>query len=349
MPDPIENANVLVTSTTNTNNEKMGQFPKVVVFVETSLTTAKIIPHAIALSNALDIDLHLVHVIEPSQNIQTPLDPLEWDLRRREAKAFVSELSKKYESSSKKILTQVLQGRMSDKICSCLVDNDEDIVVLCRSDAEEAGHIGHTVRQVLEKAVNSVLIVPAINGSDLNANYQRILVPLDGSARAESTLPVAKKIARAHNATIIIIHAIPDSVMTEVAPLDSEDIELRDNLQRRNERVAKDYLSSIHKKISASGNTSISVIVNGGDTRRLLNEAIIAQSADLLILSSHGQSGHTDVATGDVTGYLLSNSNVPVLMVRRRNHNGINSGNNSDSHFYRNVESKGARQPSGAG
>jgi nucleotide-binding universal stress UspA family protein len=349
MPDPNEKATVSVAPKSSANNDKDGRLPKVVVCAETTLSTAKIIPHAMALSNALGTELKLVHVIEPNKALQSPLDPFEWDLRRREAEAFVSDLSKQYESEERKIRTQVLQGRTSNKICSCLVDNGEDIVALCRSDAEKPGHIGHTVRQILEKAVNSVLIVPAIVDKDVVVNYRRILLPLDGSARAESTLPLAKKIARASNATLVLIHAIPDSMLTEIAPLDNEDIVLRDSLLRRNERVAREYLDRIHESISASGLTSTSVIVNGGDTRRLLNEAIIAESADLLILSSHGQSGHADVATGDVTSYLLANANVPILMIRRRNNNGNHNGNHGGMHYYTSVYSKGVRQPSGTG
>lgn len=344
MPTPKEKATVTVAPKHTANGDRNRQLPKVVVCAETTLSSEKIIPHAMALSNALGTELQLLHVIEPSETLQTPLDPFEWDLRRREAEAFVSELSKQHGSKKRTILTQVLQGRMSDKICSCLAGNDEDIVALCRSDTEQPGHIGHTVRKVLEKVSNSVLIVPAIVDQDVIMNYRRILIPLDGSARAESSLPLAKKIAQASNATLILIHAIPDSTLTEVDALDNEDIELQDNLLRRNERVARDYLDRMHENISASGLTSTSVIVSGGDTRRLLNQAIVTESADLLILSSHGQSGHADVATGDVTNYLLANSRVPILMVRRRH----NNGNHGGMHFYSSVDSKGARQPTGA-
>ncbi|MFT6895934.1 MAG: nucleotide-binding universal stress UspA family protein [Paraglaciecola sp.] len=344
MPDLNEKDALSVSPKSSANGDKVGQPPKVVVCAETASSSAKVIPHAMALSNALGIELQLVHVIEPRQALQFPLDPFEWDLRRREAEAFVTGLSKQYGSKKSNILTQVLQGRTSDKICSCLVDNDEDIAALCRSDVEQPGHIGQTARRVLEKAVNSVLIVPPSADQDVVVNYQRILIPLDGSARAEGVLFLGKKIAQASNATLILIHAIPDPVLTEIDALDNEDIELRDSLLRRNERVARDYLDRIAENISASGLTSTSVILNGSDARRLLNDAIIAESADLLILSSHGHSGHADVATGDVTSYLLANASVPILMIRRPGHN----GNHGGKHLYRNADSKGVRRPTGA-
>lgn len=348
MADSKEKFNVSTESNNNINGDKTGQLPKVVICVETGSSTTKVMPHAFALSNALGIELKLIHVLELSSASQVPLDPFEWDLRRREAEAFVNELSKQYESKERKIVTQVLQGRTDHKICSSLVDNDEDIVALCRSDFEQLGHIGQTTRRVLENTLNSVLIVPASANKDGVANYQRILIPLDGSSRAESALPLAKKIAQATNAQLILVHAIPDAVLTEISPLDNEDIELQDNLLRRNKRVAKDYLDRIHRNLSASGLNSKSMIFNGCDVRRLINDAIINESVDLLVLSSHGHSGHADVATGDVTGYLLANANIPILMVRCSNNNGNHNGNHGSKHVYRSASSKGVRQPTSA-
>jgi nucleotide-binding universal stress UspA family protein len=345
MPNSKEQVTQPYASNNGTNGDKNGQDPKVVVCAKTESSTEKVLPHALAISNALGIELKLVHVLESNETLKVPLDPIDWDLRRREAQAFVNELSKQYESKTKKILTQVLQGGMSDKICTALVD--EDIVAICRSNAEQAGQISHTVRQILEKTANTVFIVPVTSSSDTFTNYKQIIIPLDGSARAESVLPLAKKIAQANKAALILIHAIPDSILTEIEPLNNEDIALRDNLTRRNERVARSYLDRMQENISASGIASKCVIVNNGDPRRLLNEAITSESADLLILSSHGQSGHADVATGDVTNYLLANVNVPIMLVRRRNHNGNHNGNNGGNHLYKNVDSKGVRLPTG--
>ncbi len=333
-----------IALTRPTQEHEHESLPKVVVCTETAASTAVLAPHAIALSNALGFKLELIHVIEPRAASQIPFDPIEWDLRRREAAAFVAGLSKQYEAQKRNILTRVLQGRTSDQICACLVDNLEDIVALCRSDIELPGHIGQTARRVLENAANSVLMVPASADKEVIVNYQRILVPLDGSARAECALPLAKKIAQASNGKIILVHAIPEPVLTEIDPLNNEDVELRDSLLRRNERVAKDYIGRIQDNMSADGLVASSAILAGGDSRRLLNEAIINESADLLILSSHGCGGHADVAAGDVTSYLLANASVPILMIRRPGQNGY-GGN---QHFYRSADSKGARRPTGA-
>ena len=112
---------------------------------------------------------------------------------------------------------------------------------------------------------------------------------------------------------------------------------------RRNERVAREYLDRVKENIRAVGLAASSVILTGGDARRLLTDAIVTESADLLMLSSHGHSGNAEVATGDVTSYLLAHSSVPVLMIRRIRQN-YNHGNH---HFFRSAESRGVRRPTG--
>lgn len=316
--------------------------PTVVVCAETVAAASKVIPHAQTVAKALAAELLLVHVIEAHQPGFAPSDPFEWDLRRREAEAFVNELSQKYQSGDCAIATRVLQGRSSDQICSCVIDRDTDIAALCRSDVEQSGHIGQTARRVLEMAVSSVLMVPAnANANGGAVSYKRILVPLDGSARAEGALPIAKKIASAEQAEIVLVHAIPDPVLTEIGPLESEDLELKNRLVQRNERVARDYLERICENIRTIGLAVSMAVLTGGDARRLLTDAITSESGDLLVIASHGCSGYADVAAGDVASYILAHSPIPVLMVRRPRGNGNN-------HIYRGAESKGVRRPSGA-
>jgi hypothetical protein len=122
-----------------------------------------------------------------------------------------------------------------------VIDKDTDIAALCRSDVEQSGHIGQTARRALEMAASSVLMIPAnANGSNGQMTYKRILAPLDGSAKAESALPMAKQLDLAEQAEIVLVHAIPDPVLTKIGPLESEDLELKRRLMLRKDKVARD-------------------------------------------------------------------------------------------------------------
>lgn len=193
------------------------------------------------------------------------------------------------------------------------------------------------MRRVLENTDGSLLVVPAV-AETLNAQYRRIMVPLDGSPIAESALPIAVRLAADQGAELALVHATPRFDFIHGGPPDVQDIELQNRLSRRGKRAASDYLARIKESLSASDVSVDTVILEEGDVRRRLVEAVSSQAADLLVISSHGQSGHADVPAGHVSHYMLAHVGIPVLMVRRPRPAGA-------QRFYADVQSEGVRRP----
>ena len=162
----------------------------------------------------------------------------------------------------------------------------------------------------------SILLVPSAVPEVEEAIYRRILVSLDGSPRSESAISTAVRIAVHQNAELILIHATPTPEFLRNVALEPEDVELYRQLSQRNDLAARKYLDRIRQSLANCDVVVRTVILKNGDVRRLLAEAIIVQSADLLVMSSHGHSGYGDVPSGDVSRFILSRSHIPVLMVR---------------------------------
>jgi nucleotide-binding universal stress UspA family protein len=318
-----------------------GQPSRLVVCAETEASATRIIMHAKPIAAALGAELTLVHVME-AHNIQfLPIDPIEWELCRREAEAFVDSLSEEHASKDFLISTKVMQGRTSDQIANCVTNNLVDIIALCRSDIDTPGKIGQNARRIIEATGTSVLMIPANSNHTEDTIYRKILIPLDGSARAEAALPVARKIALYQGAEIVLAHAVPEPYLIQIGPLENEDLNLCNTLQRRNERVAHDYLARQCEQLRLCGANVRSLVLVNGDARRQLSQAIASEAADLVIISSHGTGGHADACAGDTANFLLANSTAPVLMVRR-------SPRSSNSHVHDANKSSGVRQPTGA-
>jgi nucleotide-binding universal stress UspA family protein len=79
--------------------------------------------------------------------------------------------------------------------------------------------------------------------------FKQILVPLDGSARAEQALPVAVRIARAAQGTITLVQAVnpPSQFMEAVGTIVLPDI-LDENVP-----AARAYLEGIAQTSSLGG------------------------------------------------------------------------------------------------
>ena len=66
-------------------------------------------------------------------------------------------------------------------------------------------------------------------------HYERLLVPLDGSARAGSALPLATAIAKTNNAQLLLTHVVTKPEMARLMPLTPEENELITRFVERNQ------------------------------------------------------------------------------------------------------------------
>jgi nucleotide-binding universal stress UspA family protein len=144
------------------------------------------------------------------------------------------------------------------------------------------------------------------------------MVPLDGSARAESVLPIATRLAKVHDADLLIAHVTPAPELTKVGPLTAQDLELEQRVNARNERVARSYLDQIRARVSEAGVPARTVISRSGDARTGLARLVKRESVDLVVLSAYGRRGPRDIPCGSVAAHLLTHVTAPLLVFRER-------------------------------
>jgi len=291
---------------------------RVMIAIDESDVSQKAIPYGIAVANALGTDVVLIRVLEPSERNGKLTDPVEWQLLRQQVAGQLEALAGQQSSEVGCVATQLQEGRPSDQICRWAREHNVGLTVLCSqgSGRTDGQGLGRTARRVIECAKGSILLVPAMIEERNPVRYHRIFVPLDGSSRAESALPVALRLAEAQSAEIVLIHAIPEPEFTEIGPLEADDIELRARLLCRNERVAQSYLGRVRAQLASRCVPVQVLILRGGDARHLLMRAITDQKADLVVMASHGRGGYMDVPVGSVASHMIARMPVPVLLVR---------------------------------
>lgn len=295
-------------------------FTRVVACVDASEFTQAVLSHGLAVAKALDVPLTLLRVLEagfPADN--GPWDPVERKICRREAEGQVVRLAQACARDGGHADIKLVEGGAAEQIVLWVREHRSDLAVLGTHGEGGATErsLGNTARQVLESGVGSIFLIPPSVSPDAAA-YRRLLVPVDGSCRAESVLPLAVRIAKAHGAELVLAHIVPVPELTETGPLDKEDIDLRDRLAARNERVARDYLDRLRMRLAASG-VSTKVVMKHGDVRGNLSH-LIAKSADLVVLSAKGRAARADAPFGRVTAHLMSNVAAPLLIVQREAH-----------------------------
>ena len=288
---------------------------KLAACIDCAADADKVIAHSEAIAAALGTPLALVHVIEPAAAAGRPPDPLDWSLRRHKWQDRLRQLAKQSRPAVGPVENFVLEGAPAAELCQLIGGEDIGMVALATRCERSGGpgSLGSTAARVLELTHCSVLLVPP--EASERAVYKRILVPLDGSLRAESVLPFATAIAVSQGAEILVAHVVPEAEVTEVGPLELEAVELSRKLFSRNERVGRAYLARILKRLRDSG-VSARIVMAKGDARDCVRQLTQGEAADLVLLSAQGHGGRPDAPCGKVTGFLACHTAIPLLVVR---------------------------------
>jgi nucleotide-binding universal stress UspA family protein len=144
--------------------------------------------------------------------------------------------------------------------------------------------------------------------------FRHILVPLDGSPRAEQTLPIAAHIAHTTGGTLTLLRIVPDM---EHVDADSVPVPLDVNLEA-DIATAKDYLMQLvaaDEQGLFDGMGIKTEVLIGSPAQEILTFAQ-TQQVDLITLCSHGRTGFKRWLLGSVAQMIARYSPVPVLVLR---------------------------------
>ncbi len=152
--------------------------------------------------------------------------------------------------------------------------------------------------------------------------YRKILVPLDGSALAETAIPHATLLATVTKARIELIritmlrfrHQPEADFFTVQEEADKED--------------AISYLQEWQSRLKAQGIDSGYCVTSGSVAEEIVKHAKQTQT-DIIVMSTHGRTGTRLWAYGSVAYGVLRNAPCSVLVVRAP-HGDAESGAHTD-------------------
>lgn len=143
--------------------------------------------------------------------------------------------------------------------------------------------------------------------------FQHILVPLDGSRRAESALAVAATIARSTGASLLLLHVIPQPMDMLAYPLRSANLP-EEEAPSNAYRASLSYLARTKRSKELHGLPVETYQVTGPVPQRILF-SIEAQAIDLVVMCSRGATGCKRWTPGSVAQRVARHSRVPVLVL----------------------------------
>jgi nucleotide-binding universal stress UspA family protein len=145
--------------------------------------------------------------------------------------------------------------------------------------------------------------------------YNYILVPLDGSERAEAILSHVEELAKRYDAQVILLQVVegaPLPMGPEGAPVPLGKQELE-----RLTGEALSYLTTVQERLQAQDIDARTAIYYGPVVQAIIRAAD-CECADLIAMASHGRTGMSQVFYGSVAAGVLHRVDRPLLLVRAR-------------------------------
>jgi nucleotide-binding universal stress UspA family protein len=312
---------------------------RILVPLDKSALAEGVLPHALAISRAFDAAVTFVHVIDQgSPTGEAKVDPLDWHMLKAEGQSYLQGIIGQWPDAERSAEAALLEGAAAERILAYAAEQDCDLLILSshgRSGLSE-WNISTVVQKIIMRAFRSVMIVraapppawgtedaastpsvraiggsaPPLAESIQPARYQRILVPLDGSRRAESVLPIIQKLIEADNLEIILAHIVYNPVLFRQPPT-PEDMALVDEFVQRNWREATDYLDQICERLGPCVKRHIEISESPADA--LINLTRNTR-ADLVLLSAHGRTATHHYPYGNLVTGFINYSGAPLLI-----------------------------------
>jgi nucleotide-binding universal stress UspA family protein len=143
--------------------------------------------------------------------------------------------------------------------------------------------------------------------------YSKILVPLDGSQRAEKILAHVEDIATRYGSKVILLSVIePDPLVLAPEPFYTP---LDPQIHRRRVTEVENYLAAQEKRLYENGITAEIYVGYGPVVEEIINMAERA-NVDLIAMTSHGRTGLSRVFYGSVAAGVLHRVDRPLFLIR---------------------------------
>jgi nucleotide-binding universal stress UspA family protein len=135
----------------------------------------------------------------------------------------------------------------------------------------------------------------------------KILVPLDGSALAESAIPKAVEMARIGLSSLLLVRAAEAHTLPGADPTDAQVEAVRE---------AEEYLKGVSDRLARDGVRNLETSVWYGPAAPAIVDAARLRKVDLIVMTTHGRSGLGRLILGSVAESVLRGTSTPILLLR---------------------------------
>jgi nucleotide-binding universal stress UspA family protein len=317
----------------------------------------EVFPYARELAGRLDLDLAFLNVCNPHETDLLPIRQFYVDKMVELVRSQTSEIQgitgRPVGAKTIQTISKVVVGYPAEEILKYAEENDVDIILMSTHGYSgiKRWALGSVAYKVLHASKIPVWLVR--NGIPEETVYDKwprrtILVPLDGSKLAESSLPHAEALAKQRGLEAIEIlllsvcqpALVPEAIYyIQTAYPPTLPLKYEDYVQKEKARIqdtCHDYLGDVAKMLESAGVKVRTEVLVGNAAEEIIKYAN-KNPFQVIVMASHGRSGFNHLAFGSVAEKVLLAVKTPLFLVRPN----MNSRLEQDQEYLTDIETDG--------
>lgn len=298
-------------------------FQRIVVPLDGSCLAECSLPHAVTFAKALGARLVLVRVIQ-HENVATnsyPADPVAWESIRAESNAYLDDVASRLGSLGVNPETVTFEGEPVEQIIDFVRGDGATLLVMTSHGTSGISHymLGSVAHKSILQAHVSFLLVRTFSDQcdPLEPfNYNRVVVPLDGSTRAECVLPLVAMLARHSESDVTLVSVVESLARGFWMSGDDPRQTILGELERERHSKIECYIERVCSRLKNEG-----LQVQGRvESRESLIVSIWEMTrkgqADLVVMAAHGRTCDNHWPLGALPLNALVYGETPLLVLQ---------------------------------
>jgi len=292
-------------------------YDRILIPVDGSDEATRAARRGLDLAQRFDAAVDVLHVIDRRSSTRTSDEQAQ--LRER-GEAIVADIEALAKDVDRPVTTTVTDGSPAARIARLASDYDAGLIVIGRQGITgiEKRLLGGVTEGVLHRSDIPVLVVPKDDHSAADTfDYDRLLVPTDGSTNATSVAPHAGAVARQYGATAHVLSVIDLQAAGGAFSAGGLEESFVDRLEDESEAIVDELAAEID---TMAADIDIETAVEKASLDGVaakIREYVATHEIDLIVMGSHGRSNLRRQLLGSVSGAVLRSVDVPMVIVTR--------------------------------
>jgi len=243
------------------------------------------------------------------------------DRRDRLFSSYLEVNAKELNTEGIKTTTATSYGDVAEEIVKYANNNKIDLIVMATHAYSKAKQwmFGSVTQKVLYGTEIPVLLMKS-KSLEVSAEFNRILVPVDGSSFSESVFPYVEELTKKTNREVLLLHICEQPIVPSYGshPINSTWKKRRDDMWGEMEKLSTSYLKKTVAALKKKGVKVKSRVIKAqtGEVVQTITQVSKEENIDLLVIATQGRAGVSRRVYGSVANRIVEELSQPILLIR---------------------------------